>query len=99
MDNDIITMVPTLCASEKLNKEELIKQCNYLQDEVMKLSQHVHELKIKLQDMTQLSDVLSGHLWELVDAHEKNSQAQIKDHLEMLASTLRRNRGQKAKVH
>lgn len=97
MDNVIITGAPTQCVPERLNKAELIKQCNYLQDEVMKLSQHVHELKIELQKTVGLANHQHAHLSALVDAHEANDQEAIALQLGQMAD--RRRSFGKAKVH
>lgn len=98
MDNDIIiTGAPTMCVPERLSKAELIVQCNYLQDEVMKLSQHVHELKTRLQQTVGLANHQYAHLSALADSYDAGDQAAIMLQIKQLSD--RRSSFGKVKVH
>lgn len=98
MKDATMPLLPTTDPA-KFSKEELLKAFLLLQEVESIHSRQLCEVKRKLHDMNLLANVLSSHLYELVDAFDAGSQAQINDHLRMLSEQRKQRHTQKAKVH
>lgn len=72
-----ITMMPTLCVPEKLDKKALIDQVNYLQDAIMQQGDQLHDAKCRLAETSKLANTLADHLYKLADAYDAGDQASI----------------------
>lgn len=94
--NATITQMPTLCAPEKLSKEELIKQVNYLQDAVFEQGQHLHEESSERAQACIIANHLASQLHALMDSYDAGDQAAI---LLQVKNLSEQRIKQKAKVH
>lgn len=96
MNGPIVTQLPTLCAPEKLSREELIKQVNYLQDAVFEQGQHLHEEKAERSQACAIANHLAAQLHALIDSYDAGDQAAI---LLQVKNLSEQRAKQKAQVH
>ena len=92
-----ITRCVTLCSPEKLSREELIEQVNYLQNDALKTTMTLSEVNAKLRDMCGVANTLSAHLYALCDSYDEGDQAALLLQVKTLSE--RRKSFKKAKVH
>ena len=91
-----VTMLPTMCAPEKLSREQLVEQVTYLQEEIFKQGQVLHDVCCKLADMSKMAHRLDSLLGALVDSYDAGDQAAILLQIKRLSEP---RTEQKAKVH
>lgn len=96
MNGATITMMPTLCNPEKLSREELIKQVNYLQDVVFEQGQKLHEESSERAQACIIANHLASQLHALMDSYDAGDQAAI---LLQVKNLSEQRTKQKAKVH
>ncbi|MEW6562729.1 MAG: hypothetical protein AB1400_05785 [Pseudomonadota bacterium] len=99
MNGVTVTQMPTLCAPEKLDREALIQQLNYLQDYLMDQGMTMHEVCSKLAEMNRLANNLSSLLYSLIDAYDENDQAAIEVQLRKLSDQRKQFAAGKGKAH
>lgn len=96
MNGVTITKCVTLCNPEKLSREELIAQVNYLQDAALKDAITMSEVVSSRNEICGVAHRLDAMLGALVDSYDAGDQAaillQVKQQSEQRAA-------RKAKVH
>lgn len=96
MNDHIVTKFPTLCNPEKLNREELIRHVNYLQDTALMESLKMNELSGKLGEICGIAHRQDAMLCALVDSYDAGDQAAILLQVKQLSE---QRAARKAKVH
>lgn len=99
MNGATVTMMPTLCVPERLDRDALIAQVNYLQDHLMDQGMTMHEVCSKLAEMNQVANRLSSLLYALIDAFDENDQAAIEVQLRKLSDQRKQFAAGKGKAH
>lgn len=99
MSDQNFTELGYLEEPEKLSKKELLEAFKNIEDVAVMQNQKLRQVSNKLSNTCIYANLLANHLWELVDAYDAGSEAQIRDHLKMLSETRKRKAEQKAQVH
>jgi hypothetical protein len=99
MNGVTITMLPTLCAPQMLNKKELVEQVNYLQDAILRQGQTLNDVSSKLGEMCLLANTLSSQLYALIDSFDANDREAITLQLRQMSERRKLFEQQKERVH
>ena len=97
MNGFSITKCATLCSPEKLTREQLIEQVNYLQQDALEVTMTLSNVKAKLGEMVGVANRLSVQLYALCDSYDEGDQAAILLQVKDLSD--RRKKFKKTKVH
>lgn len=97
MNGQTITMMPTMCIPEKLNKKELVEQYKYMEGQAFKQGQALHDVCCKLHDINKMALHLESLLGALVDSYDANDQEAIA--VQLKAVSERRKPYKKQEVH
>lgn len=96
MNSATITKCVTLCTPEKLSREELIAQVNYLQDAALKDFLVMSDVNSTLNEVRGVAHRLDAMLGALVDSYDAGDQAAILLQVKKLSE---QRAARKAKVH
>lgn len=99
MSSVTIIQMPTLCIAEKLSREELIDQVNYLQGSLFKHTHMLGQVSGRLNVVSNLCHQHASHLSVLVDAFESDDQEVIRVTLNMLSARRKQAHVSKGSVH